>query len=659
MTADGRGGAALGRTIAATVLADGVRSGTRPTTLCQKRWLVFGTYDVYSHPRVAVLIEGLRAAGETLDEVNVPLRLNTAGRVAMLRQPWRLPLLAFKLVRCWLLLAMRVRRQARIARPDVVLVGYLGHFDVWLARLLFRHTPIVLDHLVSAAGTARDRGLDGDGGIKAKLLLAIDDGALRCGDIIVVDTPEHQAALPEPIRRRSVVVPVGATANWFALGHKVLKSVSSTEDRPLRAVFVGVFTPLHGTVTLGKALAALADDDSVEVTVVGTGQDYGACKHIAAANPRVTWVDWVPGDDLPAFVADHDVSLGIFGTTAKAREVVPTKVYQGAAAGCAIITSDTPPQRAAMGDAAVFVPAGDADALAAALRRLAGDRAELARLRIAAATRAAERYTPAAAVEPMRTATEDLVVRSTARVPNPPLTPRAALRWSVTRRIVEQMQPKTILELGCGMGGFGVRLAKLADYTAAEPDDSSFEIARQRITPVGGTVIHGDHTKVPEGNQFDLVCAFEVLEHIADDAAALAGWLPLVRPGGHLMVSVPADPQRFGPSDIVAGHYRRYTSDSLRARFVEAGCVDVELTHYGWPLAYLLDVVRNRLMKGQVELAEDTLEERSAGSGRLLQPRTQAIGALIQAGIAPFALLQRTQTDKGPALVAVATRPAK
>jgi glycosyltransferase involved in cell wall biosynthesis len=375
------------------------------------RWLVFGTYDVYSHPRVAVLIEGLRAGGETVDEVNVPLKLNTAGRVAMLRQPWRLPLLAFKLARCWLLLVLRARKAARAARPDVVLVGYLGHFDVRLARLLFRRTPIVLDHLVSAAGTARDRGLDSGGGLKSKLLIAIDDGALKRADVVVVDTPEHREALPSPARNRAVVVPVGATAEWFALGRRVLDDATERADGPLRAIFVGVFTPLHGTVTLGEALAALASDEGVEVTMVGTGQDYAACKEAAAANPRVTWIDWVPGDELPVLVADHDVSLGIFGTTTKARNVVPTKVYQGAAAGCAVVTSDTEPQRAAMAEAAVYVPPGDADALAAAIRRLAEDRAELSRLRVAAATLAAKRFIPSAAVEPMRTATADQVTR--------------------------------------------------------------------------------------------------------------------------------------------------------------------------------------------------------------------------------------------------------
>ena len=80
---------------------------------------------------------------------------------------------------------------------------------------------------------------------------------------------------------------------------------------------------------------------------------------------------------------------------------MPNKVFQGAAAGCAIITSDTPPQRRALADAAVLVPPGDAEALAAALLRLADDRAELARLRTAARQLAADRYAPGQLVAPL------------------------------------------------------------------------------------------------------------------------------------------------------------------------------------------------------------------------------------------------------------------
>ena len=135
--------------------------------------------------------------------------------------------------------------------------------------------------------------------------------------------------------------------------------------------------------------------------MIGRGQDEAATKEAAAANQSVRWLDWVPAAELPALVAAHDVCLGIFGTGDKALRVVPNKVFQGAAAGCAVITSDTAPQRRVLGDAAVLVPPGDPAALADALLRLADDREALLKLRHAARQLAAERFTPKQVVEPL------------------------------------------------------------------------------------------------------------------------------------------------------------------------------------------------------------------------------------------------------------------
>src|SRR5215469_18765279 len=122
------------------------------------RVLLFGTYDTATHPRVATIAEGLRAAGAEVAECNAPLGLDTAARVGTLASPRRAPAFVARLGRRWLTLARMARG---MPAPDVVLVGYLGHFDVHLARLLFRRKPVVLDHLVGASDTGRDRRLDG------------------------------------------------------------------------------------------------------------------------------------------------------------------------------------------------------------------------------------------------------------------------------------------------------------------------------------------------------------------------------------------------------------------------------------------------------------------------------------------------------------------
>ena len=368
------------------------------------RILFFGTYDVKAHPRVGVLAEGLRAHGHEVVECNAPLGLDTASRVAILAQPWRLPVLAGRLASRWWAL---VRGARRAGATDAVVVGYMGHFDVRLARLLFRRRTIVLDHLIGASDTAKDRNLSG-GGLKPKLLRAIDAGALKAADVIVLDTDEHLAALPEAHRGRGVVVPVGAPDEWFAAApdEAVDQAAQAAPDRagtpaaPLSVAFFGLYTPLQGAPVIGDALAKLAGAP-VRVTMIGHGQEFEATRAAAAGGCPTEWIEWVDSASLPALIAGHDVCLGIFGTGPKALRVVPNKVFQGAAAGCAVVTSDTAPQRRALGDGALYVPPGDASALAEALSRLAGDPAGLAAARLRARTAVRERFGCAAVVQPL------------------------------------------------------------------------------------------------------------------------------------------------------------------------------------------------------------------------------------------------------------------
>lgn len=358
------------------------------------RALFFGTYDTRSHPRVGVLIEGLREHDFLVSECNQPLGVSTAARVAMLQRPWLLPLLGVRLGVAWLRL---VRAARRIPPPDLVVVGYLGHFDVRLARRLFPRAVIVLDHLIGASDTASDRGVSG--GLRQRLLRWLDARALAAADIVLVDTEEHLAALPPAARAKALAVAVGAPAAWFA---ETPPDGADDTAGPLRAVFFGLFTPLQGAPVIGAALAELATEPGrVAVTMVGSGQDLAETRRLAGANPDVTWHDWVAPTELAQLVAGHDVCLGIFGVSPKALRVVPNKVFQGAAAGCAIVTSDTAPQRRLFGPAATYVPPGDGKALAAALRNLDRDRDLLRQVRSASRMLAQASFTPAGVTAPL------------------------------------------------------------------------------------------------------------------------------------------------------------------------------------------------------------------------------------------------------------------
>lgn len=258
-------------------------------------------------------------------------------------------------------------------------------------------------------------------------------------------------------------------------------------------------------------------------------------------------------------------------------------------------------------------------------------------------------------------------------MPAPPLALNAWLRYDVVSRLLPS-EAGSVLEIGCGAGGFGARLAVDHEYLGVEPDGASYAAALRRLAEFGrGEVRHGRSDDVVEpGRRFDVVCAFEVLEHLAEDEEAVRDWLRYVEPGGHLLVSTPAFQERFGRWDVHAGHYRRYSPEQITALLQRCGLRDVEAVVYGFPLGYALEGARNtylRMRSGEessghvaghfsdtVTEAPEVMAERTAGSGRLLQPKDW-MAALTQGVTAPFRAVQRRFPTRGTGLVARARLP--
>ncbi|MBA3401219.1 MAG: methyltransferase domain-containing protein [Actinobacteria bacterium] len=211
-----------------------------------------------------------------------------------------------------------------------------------------------------------------------------------------------------------------------------------------------------------------------------------------------------------------------------------------------------------------------------------------------------------------------------------------------------------MLEIGPGQGSVGALLSQRLTYVGLEPDVASFKTAVRRIG-AAGTVLNEAVETYGRPQPFDIVCAFEVLEHMQDDRAALTDWTRHVRTGGWLLLSVPAGRHRFGPTDVKAGHYRRYDRDDLFELLTDGGLAEVEIISYGFPLGYALEAGRNLYARRTAAAA--TLEDRTAASGRWLQPPERA-SRLLKALSAPFWYAQRPfgRTGLGTGLVALARR---
>ena len=248
---------------------------------------------------------------------------------------------------------------------DALIVGYPGHFDMPTAKRIARGRPVIFNPLVSLHETlVEDRGRFAAGSAQARFLRRVDRIALRHADLVVADTGENARHLAElgalPAERLAVCF-VGAEEWLFRPGPRPPES--------FHALFVGKLIPLHGLETI-LAAARLAPE--IPFRVVGSGQLDALLRQ---RPPNVEWIEWVDYERLPEEVQRAGCALGVFGTSAKAGRVIPNKAFQALACGTPLITADTAGARELLrdGESALLVPPGDPEALAAAVRRVAGE----------------------------------------------------------------------------------------------------------------------------------------------------------------------------------------------------------------------------------------------------------------------------------------------
>jgi len=223
-----------------------------------------------------------------------------------------------------------------------------------------------------------------------------------------------------------------------------------------------------------------------------------------------------------------------------------------------------------------------------------------------------------------------------------PLTASAWLRWDAIERMLPR-DASRVLDIGTGQGTVGSFLAERYEYVGVEPDPVSWATAHERIGD-RGTVFNCRFEELPESRDFDLLCAFEVLEHLEDDAGALADWTRRLRARGWVLISVPLGRRRFGPEDERVGHYRRYDLEDVADLFRRVQLDHIAHTIYGSPLGNLREAIQNVVFT--IRPSRRSLAERTAESGRLLEP--PALLAEATRGVAlPFRYLQRPLGTRG------------
>lgn len=244
--------------------------------------------------------------------------------------------------------------------------------------------------------------------------------------------------------------------------------------------------------------------------------------------------------------------------------------------------------------------------------------------------------------------------------------PRYVLRRDRVLRLLHKVTPCRVIDIGCGPAALLSELAAKG-FDAYGVDRSTDAL---RLAAGFNHQAHQMHLQPeldPEWKaSFDLVLSFEVIEHIDDDIGAMREWRDYLRPGGRMILSTPAHPQRWNAADVWAGHVRRYTRPGLIASIEAAGFQVDHIECYGFPLANVMEVLRARAYakalqrEAKQDKSADALTGES-GSDRSVESKFWKLYASLPATVAMRVAcqLQRPflQTDFGNGFIVVARVP--
>lgn len=291
------------------------------------------------------------------------------------------------------------------ATADALYVVFLGHYLMplawWLARK--KKIPVIFDAFLSLYDTdVRDRRRFSPWNPWAWILWLVDFFACHLADRILIDTEEHREYF---IRRYSlrpekiVALPVGCRTDLF-------RPLAITEVRNAKFTveFHGTFIPLQGIETILRAAKEL-EKEFIDFEIIGKGQTWATMQRLAKelALTNVRFLGALPMEEIPKHVAAANVCLGIFGTTDKAKRVIPTKAYEILNAGRPLITAYSPASAHLLHDreTALLVMPGDPKALARAILDVRNDPTLAATLADNGRRLSLEHFQPRTIVDPL------------------------------------------------------------------------------------------------------------------------------------------------------------------------------------------------------------------------------------------------------------------
>jgi glycosyltransferase involved in cell wall biosynthesis len=304
----------------------------------------FGTYRS-DYSRNQIMIKGLRRAGVDVIECHVKLWTGIDDRVRAVSGGWLSPRFLIRVLQAYVTLLRKYRQMGNF---DVMVVGYPGQFDVYLARILtwLRRKPLVWDVLMSIYLVSIERRLDQRSPVTVWALKCIERIACRLPDLLIIEGLEYRDwfyhthnVAPDRFR----LVPLGADDDVY----HPLDDIKTRKDC-FTVLYHGSFVRSHGIPTILKAADLLRMDPGIEFIFIGTGPEENQAASLAKSwgLKNVSFLGFVEMGEMLRLISHADICLGVFGDTAQSMMTIQNKIFEAMAMGKAIITSDAPALRA-------------------------------------------------------------------------------------------------------------------------------------------------------------------------------------------------------------------------------------------------------------------------------------------------------------------------
>lgn len=316
------------------------------------------------------MIEGLKRSGVEVIICHEPLSRSTEERIGLTRGGWKRLHFLFHALKVYLRLLFQY---FSVGNYDVMVIGYPGLFDAFLARLLsfLRGKPLVWDVFMSVYLVALERKLDQDSPFTVNMLRRIEKSALRQPDLLIQDTTSYVEWLSSTygvLAEKFRLVPTGADDRVF-FPQKV--EVVTTND--FVVLYYGTYIPNHGVQVIIKAAHILEKDPPIRFMFIGQGPDQPLAEQLAKELhlSNIIFVDWLEKSELTQYIARANLCLGAFGDTPQSLMTVQNKIFECLAMRKTVVTGvSVATQEAFLNDIHLAMCERTPESLAATIRQL-------------------------------------------------------------------------------------------------------------------------------------------------------------------------------------------------------------------------------------------------------------------------------------------------